>query len=66
MPRVMPTMPKQAKHEEQLSEMHDALYQLGDQARSHGGKLLPSKLSKPTAAAKKHINRLHKAFKKEK
>jgi methylmalonyl-CoA mutase N-terminal domain/subunit len=59
-------MPKQAKHEEQLNEMHDALYQLGEAARSKGGNLLPASMNKPTAKAKKHINRLHKAFKKEK
>ena len=65
-PRAMPSMPKRAKHEEQLDEMHDALYELGNQAHSRGGNLLPKGLQKPSAKAKKHINRLHKAFKKEK
>lgn len=61
----------QAPHEEQLSQMHDALYQLGDQARpmnhGSGSALLPPDLTeddKPEAkAAKKHISKLHKAFK---
>lgn len=71
MPRVMPSMPKMTKHEEQLNEMHDALYQLGDQARApmggSGKNLLPEGLApaeKPGAKhAKNHIHRLHKAFK---
>jgi hypothetical protein len=60
---------KRAKHEEQLSEMHDALYQLGDHARTpmnDGSKLLPGELApeNPKAAtAKKHIAALHGMFK---
>lgn len=69
--RMMPSMPKREKHQEQLDEMHDALYQLSDQARvpmgGSGKALLPPDLSpgeKPEAkAAKKHIDRLHRAFK---
>lgn len=67
--RVRPSIPKVAPHEDQLQQMHDALYQLGDQARPPMGSpspLLPSGLvpEKPGATkAKKHINRLHKAFK---
>lgn len=72
LPRPMPT--KRAKHEQQLDEMHDALYQLGDQARppspNSGGKLLPEGLApseKPEAkAAKRHISKLHKQFKSAK
>lgn len=64
-------VPKRAPHEEQLSDMHDALYQLGDQARppmgGSGGNLLPDDLApqeKPAAKkAKKHISKLHKMFK---
>lgn len=71
MHRVMPSMPKRMKHEQQLEEMHDALYTLGDQARppmgGNGKALLPEGLApaeKPGAKdAKKHIHRLHKAFK---
>jgi hypothetical protein len=70
MDRAMPSAPKQSRHQEQLNEMHDALYQLGDQVRppmgGSGSNLLPSNVvpEKPGAAkAKKHIDRLHKAFK---
>jgi len=71
--RSMPSEPKREAHEEQLSEMHDALYQLGDQARppmsGSSSKLLPDHLQpeKPGAeSAKKHIAHLHRAFKKAK
>jgi hypothetical protein len=72
--RIMPSVPKQAKHDVQLNEMHDALYSLGDQARTpmggSGKDLLPAGLApaeKPGAKeAKKHIHRLHKAFRKAK
>ncbi len=64
------SVPRQAPHEQQMQEMHDALYQLGDQARPPMGgspsPLLPPGMmpEKPGAsAAKKHIARLHKAFK---
>ena len=65
---------KPDKHEEMCNEMNDAIYSLRDQiskpfARS-GEKLLPSKLrtsEKPGAKqARRHIARLHKAFKAEK
>lgn len=69
--RSVPSSPPRAKHSQQLDEMHDALYQLGDQARvphaGSGANLLPDQLApkeKPEQkAAKTHINRLHKAFK---
>lgn len=69
--RAVPSLgqAKRARHEEQLSEMHDALYQLGDHARtpmSDGSKLLPGELAPANpkaAAAKKHIDTLHRAFK---
>jgi len=72
MDRALPTSPKREKHQEQLDEMHDALYQLGDKARTpfhgNGAALLPEALTpkeKPgQAAARAHISRLHKAFKK--
>ena len=64
-------MAKQAKHEQQLDEMHSALYALGDKARGggarDGAKLLPSRLSgeesPEVAQAKKHIATLHGHFK---
>lgn len=67
-------MPKREKHESKLDEMHDALYRLGDQAHKpyagNGAKLLPEGLApaeKPEArAAKRHIDRLHRAFKNTK
>lgn len=69
--RDVPTSPPRAKHQQQLDEMHDALYQLGDKARTpfkgSGANLLPDQLTpkeKPEQkAAKSHISRLHKAFK---
>lgn len=71
--RLMPSTPKRSPHEEKLDEMHDALYRLGSQSRTesdyggNGAKLLPEGLApkeKPGArAARKHIDRLHKAFK---
>lgn len=67
---------KREPHEEKLSQMHDALYQLGDQARGPmrglggtegGSALLPDSVIPPdnpiSKAAKKHIHKLHKAFK---
>lgn len=67
-------MPEQSKHEKMVSEMHDALYSLGDRIREPmerpGDKLLPEHLKKsPTkhgAMAKKQIECLHRAFKEEK
>ncbi len=69
--RCCPTQVRRAPHEEMLSEMHDALYRLGDQARpmidGDGAKLLPDDLSpseKPEAKrAKQHIKKLYGAFK---
>lgn len=69
MARQRPTVAmdaKRAPHEQKLDDMHDALYKLGSQAAPprSADKLLPSDLASPDAAvAKKHINRLHKAFK---
>jgi len=62
------------KHEQMTSDMHDALYTLGDKIRKPypraGEHMLPSNLQegeKPEAkAARKHIERLHKAFKSAK
>jgi hypothetical protein len=67
-------MDHQDAHESKLSEMHDALYSLGDKIRKpyprNGEKLLPKDLraeEKPeAAAARKHIDALHKAMKREK
>ena len=66
--RGMPSIavPKREKHQKQLDEMHDALYELGNQAHSRGGDLLPKGLRKPSSKARQHIDRLHKAFNKEK
>lgn len=74
MARKNPTItdfPKMDKHEQMAGDMHSALYTLQDKARKpfpRGGQnLLPSNLKeKPSQghhAAKKHIERLHKAFK---
>ena len=65
---------EQDPHEKKLSEMHDALYSLGDKIRKpygrDGDKLLPKDLraeEKPEAkAARAHIDALHKAMKGEK
>lgn len=67
-------MPKMDPHEEMLSDMHSALSALGDKIRkpyaAHGEKLLPKNLrtsdNPDSKHAKKHIKRLHKAFKAEK
>jgi hypothetical protein len=64
-------MPMQSPHEKKLSEMHDALYALGDKIRepfhSAGEALLPKGLQKgetpEASAAKAHIDTLHKAMK---
>lgn len=62
-----PTMPKMEKHEEQLEEMHSALYQLGDKARSKSGsKLLPTEMTEGAAEARTHIAKLHRAMRGEK
>lgn len=71
MTRAMPSVPARAKHQQQLDEMHDALYQLSDKARvpslGNGAALLPDHMApkvKPEhRAARTHINNLHKAFK---
>lgn len=67
-------MDQQSPHEKKLSEMHSALYSLGDKIRkphqSDGEKLLPKDLRsrepKEAKQARKHINALHKAMKGEK
>lgn len=59
------------KHEQMLDDMHGALSSLGDKIRKpfqpSGEKLLPADLQnaeKPEAkAARKHIEKLHGAFK---
>lgn len=64
-------MPEQDKHEGMLSQMHDALYALGDKIRKpfarNGEKLLPKKLqsgeSPESKAARGHIEALHAAMK---
>jgi hypothetical protein len=69
-PADAPMMAEQSPHEKKLSEMHSALHSLGDQARKPspmmGEKLLPPSLQKPegpgVAIAKKHIDKLHAAF----
>jgi hypothetical protein len=77
MARKNPTIsdiPKQDKHEQMCDEMNDAVYTLRDKIRKpfprNGEKLLPANLreaEKPEArVARKHIARLHKAFKAEK
>lgn len=71
--QCMPGIVDQDEHERKLSEMHDALYSLGDKIRKpypgRGEKLLPKDLQsheKPEArTARKHIDALHKAFKSE-
>ena len=63
--------PVQDKHESMLSNMHAALYSLGDKIHrpfhSNGDKLLPRKLqtaNTPEAdSAREHIANLHRAFK---
>lgn len=63
-------MPEQSKHEKMLSEMHDALYTLGNKVRkpmpSSGEKLLPADLKQQEApevsAAKAHVEKLHGHF----
>lgn len=68
---VAADMPKADPHEEKLSEMHDALYSLGDKIRKpyphKGEKMLPKKLrsaEKPESkAARKHIDAMHAAMK---
>ena len=67
----MPESPAMDKHEGMLSEMHDALYQLGDKIRTpfggRGSKLLPKKLrsneSPEAQTARKHIVNMHTAMK---
>jgi hypothetical protein len=61
---------EQDPHQKKLSEMHDALHQLGDKIRkpwSNGGeKLLPKALGSEQPEAKlarKHIDNLHSAMK---
>lgn len=72
---MMPMMPEEEdKHEKMLSEMHDALYTLGSKIRkpiqSRGDKLLPSDLrpaeSDEAKSARSHIERVHRAMKREK
>lgn len=70
-----PTMPRMEKHEEQLEEMHSALYSLSDKARRKpprsGDKMLPAKLRdkgehEGTKEARQHIAKLHRAMRGEK
>jgi len=64
-------MDRRDKHEQMIGDMHDALYSLGDKIRKplahDGDKLLPVELQqheKPEAkAARKHVEKLHRAFK---
>ena len=71
---TMPSVPKQDKHESMVSNMHSALYSLSDKMRkpypNDGDKLLPSNLKtkeKPESkAARKHVEKLHKAMCAEK
>jgi hypothetical protein len=64
-------MAEQSPHEKKLSEMHDALYSLGDKIRKpyprSGEKLLPAELQEQepdgAKAARKHIDNLHAAMK---
>ena len=75
MARKNPTIApyKRTKHEEMVDDMTSALYSLSSKTRKpytpSGDKLLPSHLqekeSAESAGAKKHIERLHKAFKSE-
>lgn len=66
-----PMAPEQDKHEKMLSEMHDALYTLGNKMRppmgGNGDKLLPKGLapaeSPEASMARMHIETLHKAMK---
>lgn len=77
MARKNPTisgLPKQDKHEKMLSDMHSALYALGDKIRkpyrSDGEKLLPMALqeseSPEAKLARNHIECLHRAMQEEK
>jgi len=68
------TMDHQSPHDKKLSEMHSALYTLGDKIRKpfarDGEKLLPKNLRaqepKEARQARKHIDALHKAMMAEK
>lgn len=70
--RAVPMMVHQDKHERMLSEMHDALYTLGNKIRKpmggHGEKLLPKSMQSHEApeakAARSHIEDIHTAMKK--
>lgn len=72
-PTVGYAVPSQTKHEKMLSEMHSALYTLGDKVRKpmprDGEKLLPKSLRTPSSPdvkdAESQIECLHKAFKTE-
>jgi hypothetical protein len=67
----MISVPEQSPHEKKLSEMHSALYALGNKVRkpmpSEGENLLPAELqqqeSPEVAAAKAHVDALHAHFK---
>jgi len=69
--RGLISMPEQSKHEKMLSEMHSALYALGNKVRkpmpSEGEKLLPAELQQAeapeVASAKAHVETLHGHFK---
>jgi hypothetical protein len=69
--RGMIGMPEQSKHEKMLSDMHSALYALGNKVRkpspAEGEKLLPEALQQTeapeVAAAKSHVETLHGHFK---
>lgn len=64
-------MPKQSKHEKMLSDMHDALYTLGDKIRKPfkrpSNALVPKLLQKEdperhAVEAKQHIAKMHKTM----
>lgn len=71
---AVPSVPKMDKHEQMCSDMNSAVYTLQDKIRKpmprDGEKLLPKHLQSqegPDAkSARKHIERLHRAFREEK
>lgn len=76
MPRKNPLaldVPKMDKHEQMCADMNSAIYTLSDKIRKpyprEGEKLLPKKLRTSEAPgskeARKHIERLHRAFRGE-
>ena len=71
---IAPMEIHQDKHDKMLSEMHSALYTLGDKIQKpsprSGEKLLPENLRqqapKGAKAARRHIQRIHRAMREEK